>query len=202
MQFWIVTGGAGSGKSLFCEVVKRLNAEVEVFSSDELVRKKLEDTTFAPQIGELFGPEVIQGDGKIDRPRLRDLVFEDSAAREKLEALLHPEVFRQMESDREAAQNRGVNLFLAEVPLFFESGGKVRPDRTVLVAAPVQLQSHRITTKRGLTDQAAARIILAQLPLERKLALADVVVWNEGDQRLLEMQARHLLQQLSSHHVH
>ena len=195
MVLWIVTGGAGSGKSSFCEVLGKLNPAGKLFSSDAVVAQKLADPLVAGQIRELFGA-VVMSEDQIDRPKLRDLVFREKKAREDLEGLLHPMVYAELTVQMEAAKRGGANLFLAEVPLFFESGGRVKPDLTVLVAVSVQLQIKRIIDKRGLNEQEAERILQAQLPLESKIALADVVIWNEGDLRLLEMQAQSLLQQL------
>ena len=195
MLLWIVTGGAGSGKTRFCEVVGRLVPAGKIFSSDHVVAQKLANPAVAAQIRELFGRGVMAGE-QIDRPKLRELVFTDHKARAALESLLHPMVYAEMAVQMEEARLAGVNLFLAEVPLFFESGGRVQPDLTVLVAVSAQTQIKRITDKRGLNEQEAERIIQAQLPLERKIALADIVIWNEGDLRLLEMQAQCLLQQI------
>jgi len=196
MQFWIITGGAASGKSRFCEMLARLQPGTLVFSSDEEVHRCLASPEIAARVAALFGAGFVSADASIDRAKLRDLVFKDSGARRELERLLHPMVFAGMKAQLLAARAKAANLFLAEVPLFFESGGEVESDLTVVVAAQVQFQSQRIVDKRGLTDLAAARIIQAQLPLESKIALAGAVVWNEGDPRLLEMQAEFLLQQL------
>jgi dephospho-CoA kinase len=202
MEFWIVTGGAASGKSQFCEILERLEPGVKVFSADALVRSQLSEPEMAAKISASLGTQVLAADQTIDRGKLRGLVFEDEDARRKLEALLHPLVYARLSAELEEARANRVNLFLAEVPLFFESGGGLKPDRTLLIAAQVRFQAHRIVDKRGLTDVAAARIIQAQWPLEDKIRLADVVVWNEGGIRLLEMQAEHLLQQLHQNHVH
>ena len=149
-----------------------------------------------------FGNTNLNPDGTVNRAALRALIFGNCQLKQRLESILHPLVFAAMKNAGASAMKRGAKVFVAEVPLFYETSPAFRPDLTVLVAARSGLQTQRIVNTRGLTAEIAASVIQAQLPLEDKIALADVVVWNEGDPALLTLQARLLIQQIEEHHVY
>ena len=199
MHFWIVTGGIASGKSALCaEVQRHLKSRVHVFSSDAAVAGLYAAADFIQWIAIEFGRAFILSDSSVDRPQLRELVFRDENARHKLESFLHPQVYSAMQNERSVAEKNGAHLFLAEVPLLLETKRGLEPDLIVLVAANPSTQARRIAETRGLNRETATRIIQAQMPLEKKISLADVVVWNEGETRLLALQTQHLLLQIES----
>lgn len=197
MKTWIVTGGAASGKSSFCQICKDSGVHVEVFSSDATVHLAYEDSAVAAEIREKLGLEPEGDVGKpIDRKVLGKRIFADSQARKTLESILHPYVRAEYAKLRQKLEDEGKTQFLiAEVPLFYESGGEFPADQVILVAVSPELQLQRIVEGRGLTPAEANRILDAQLPLESKIARADKVVWNEGDPLMLHQQAELLLSQ-------
>ena len=130
----------------------------------------------------------------MNRTLLRTRVFASDVARRKIEALLHPLVYDRLEMARVAAAAEGVQLFIAEIPLFYEGSRTFPADRVILVAAGDASQLRRMMESRGLDESTAQHILAAQLPLARKLELAATVVWNEGSRELLQSQAQILLQ--------
>lgn len=197
MKVWIVTGGVASGKSQFCTLLAGAAASAVVFDSDGAVHELLEDADVARQVGDAFGPGVFDAASKVSRSALRALVFGNEENRKRLEAILHPGVYRALASLKaRLEQERNTQLLIAEVPLFYEAAAEFPADLVIVVATEATMQQQRLTGPRNLDPDTAERIRSAQWPLSRKLELADIVVWNEGSLSLLSLQARILVQQL------
>jgi dephospho-CoA kinase len=172
-----LTGGIGSGKS----EVARLLAECGaiVIDSDQLAREVVEPGTAGlAAVVEAFGPGVLTSDGRLDRERLAAIVFADAAARERLNAIVHPLV-RAAAADV-AAGVPGDAVVVHDIPLLVEAGLTTGWDRVVVVAASPSTQLDRLVRLRGMDPVAAQARIDAQLPLADKIAVADTVIVNDG----------------------
>lgn len=178
-----LTGGIGSGKS---EVSRRLAARgAVVIDSDALAREVVEPGTpgLAAVVGE-FGPEVLTPDGRLDREKLAAIVFGDESARARLNAIVHPLVADATASRLEDVPPGAVVVH--DVPLLVEVGMAGAFDLVVVVAASPETQFDRLVRCRGMDEADARARIAAQLPLEAKVAVADVVVPNDGDLKELD----------------
>ncbi|GAA5481511.1 dephospho-CoA kinase [Haloferula sargassicola] len=196
-----LTGGIASGKSFAADEMVRLCARAVRFDSDVSVRELLRgDRSVIEQIGEKFGPACIAADGQgVDRGGLRARVFGDAAARRDLERLLHPKVREECLEVQAKAAKLGAPLFLAEVPLLFEGGFDFGQDLNLVVAVSRETQLKRLSARDGFDTGLAASILAAQLPMERKVLLADVVFWNEGPRSVLTGQIERFLHTLLPH---
>jgi transcription termination factor Rho len=192
----VVTGGVASGKSFLCRHLATTCPYSVGFSSDEVVGRLLSEPSIVSVLTDRFGMGIVSENGELKKAALRELVFADAVARGELEGILHPLVFNALENDTNRARELGSKVLVAEVPLFYETQGTFKPDLVVLVATRSHLQLQRMVTERGLAVKAADDVIQAQWPLDRKLVLADVVIWNEGTPALLAMQADLLSKQL------
>lgn len=163
-----------------------------MFDSDKCVHRLLTDRAIVREIAGEFGEGVVT-DGSINRPALRDLVFADAGKRQTLEGILHPRVLEQLRGALVEVANAGeTDLFVADVPLFFESGNfDVNSDQVLVVGASRDVQIRRIQDRsNGSIDHfLATRIVEAQMPLDIKFRQGDRVVWNDGDRTILELQA-------------
>lgn len=198
MQTWIITGGIACGKTRVCEALSSHGKDhLRFFSADQQAQILLDDPLMMNQLSAAFGPESISGpDGKTDRAWLRQLVFSDSTARQKLENLLHPPVLAALEKARLDAQAEpSINLFLAEVPLHYEIGSTVSADLVIVVAASQTVQVRRLKERRGLDESIIGQMLRSQWPIEAKVERADVVIWNDGDPSALESQVLTLARQ-------
>lgn len=200
MQTWIITGGAGCGKSLVCEMLASFSGgRVCPFSSDQEVQRLLDTPDILERLTGAFGPEAVStqtGRPRADRAWLRSRVFGDEAARQRLEGLLHPAVLAGLESARAAAATATPgNLFLAEVPLHYEIGATVSADLVIVVAASQTVQVRRLMERRGLDLSIIQQMLRAQWPIEAKVESADVVIWNDGDPDALRLQVLTLARQ-------
>jgi dephospho-CoA kinase len=130
---------------------------------------------------EAFGPSVLAPDGTLDRPALGAVVFADDAARERLNAIVHP-VVRRLAAEREAAAATADPdaVVVHDVPLLVETGQQGAFHLVVVVQAPAVLRVERLVRIRGLTREAAERRIGAQVTDEERLAAADVVLDGSG----------------------
>ena len=180
-----ITGGIACGKSLFTRHLQRLGAEV--LDADAVVHALEGAGGEAVQpIRTLFGESVIKSDGSVDRVRLGEAVFRDQAARERLNAVVHPLV-----RERVAAWLRrpGEGVRVVDVPLLFEAGWASDWDVIICVVSDETAQVGRLMRSRGLSDEQARARIAAQMPVADKAARAHWVVNNDAGADALAQKA-------------
>lgn len=172
-----LTGGIGSGKSRVADMLAEWGAAV--IDTDVIAHELTAPGGAAIEpIRQHFGPDVIAATGALDRLAMRNLVFESPEARQQLEALLHPMIGAVTKQRADTA--RGCYLVFV-VPLLVESGRwRDRVDRICVVDCDTETQFRRVQARSGLTREAIARIIEAQVSRETRLAAADDVILNDG----------------------
>jgi dephospho-CoA kinase len=175
-----LTGGIGSGKS---RVAAHWRARgLPVVDADELAREVVEvGSPGLAAVVEHFGASVLARDGSLDRQALAARVFGDDDARRALNAITHPRVRERGAERFQELHAAGEPLGCYEVPLLVESGlaDAFRP--LVVVSAPRELQIERAARRDGATAAEVEARLAAQLPLDRKVALADHVIDNAGE---------------------
>lgn len=184
-----LTGGIGSGKTTVASRFEALGASV--VDTDEISRALTAAGGAAiGALREAFGERFIAASGALDRAAMRDLVFEDPLARDKLESILHPSI--REATDRALGESRGAYAIVV-VPLLFETRGYLgRVERTLVVDCPEALQVERTMRRSGLAAEAVRAIMGAQWPRWRRLQSADDVVWNGGEPGALDPQCERL----------
>ena len=178
-----LTGGIAAGKSAVARRFEVLG--VRVYDADVAAREVVEPGTdgLAAVVDE-FGSGVLDGGGRLDRPAMRQRVFADPAARRRLEAIIHPRV-RQWLHDRVLADT-GPYCLLA-IPLLAENIGSYRwIDRVLVVDAPESVQLARLMLRDGIDEILARRMLAHQASRAERLALADDVIENSGDETALD----------------
>lgn len=174
-----VTGGPASGKSLVCQGLAQKG--MAVIDADALARAVVRpDGPAYAGILAYFGKPVLLPDGRLNRPRLREIILSDPRARQSLEALIHPAVAAQMEQAMEAARGEGKPAVFAEVPLLFEAGLAERFDTVVAVRVDPDIRIARLIERDQVSPRSARKLIAAQWPDEKKAACADFVIDNNG----------------------
>ena len=173
-----LTGGVGSGKSTVAEMLRELGATV--IDADQAAHEVYAPGTrgFEAVVAE-FGRDFVRN-GAIDRQRLGALVFNDEAARQRLNAIVHPLVREWMAARTAEALERGDEIVIQDVPLLFENGLEGLFSSVLLVYAPEDVQVERLVQGRGVPLERARAIIAAQLPIEEKRRRAHHVVDNSG----------------------
>ncbi len=195
MHTMALTGGIASGKSTVCRALKEFIPNLVIFDCDISVHRLLEsDSEVAAIISESFGAHALDSQGRIDRHFLRGKVFADEAARLRLEAILHPRVKQECLDSLEKAATRGADLFVADVPLFFEKGFDFGQNGVLIVASSRSTQIQRLKARGGFEDSLIESILSAQLPVQEKMSRSDVVFWNEGPPSIIRSQIRRFAQ--------
>jgi dephospho-CoA kinase len=180
-----LTGGIGSGKSAAADEFGRLGATV--VDTDVIARELTAAGGAAiPDIEKLFGAQVLDPGGAMDRKKVRERVFADPAAKKALEGLLHPLI--REESLRRIAAAQGPYV-IHVVPLLVESGEyRDRVDRVLVVDCPEELQIQRVRARSGLSEAEVRAIISSQATRAERLAAADDVIHNAGSVDALRKQ--------------
>ncbi|MEV7191739.1 dephospho-CoA kinase [Streptomyces sp. NPDC093510] len=172
-----LTGGIGAGKS---EVSRLLVASGAVLiDADKIAREVVEPgTPGLAAVVEAFGPDVLAPDGSLDRPKLGAIVFADAEKLAVLNSIVHPLVgARSAELEQSAS---GDAVVVHDVPLLAENGLAPLYDVVVVVDASPGTQLDRLVRLRGMSEQDARARMAAQATREKRLAVADIVIDNDG----------------------
>lgn len=191
-----VTGSVACGKSTVAKQIAAL-LDAQHVDADQIVRDiQRSDRSAWEELAEFLPGEAFSDTGMPDRSWLRNAVFSDPSLRAKVEAVIHPRVrsrwMRELENARVARRS-----IVVEIPLLFEVGAESAFDHTVGVGASRSVQLARLA-ERGLAADLANAIIDSQMPLDRKLALADYSVWNDSCLEVLSAQVDLLANRLNA----
>ncbi|MFO1335649.1 MAG: dephospho-CoA kinase [Piscinibacter sp.] len=172
-----LTGGIGSGKSTVAAALAALGASV--IDTDAIARSlTLPGGGAIAAIAEQFGAGFIDASGALDRARMRELAFADSAARQRLEAILHPLIRAETARQAEAAQGTAI---VFDVPLLIESGRwREQVDRVLVVDCREATQVERVMARSGWTRDAVQAVLAQQASRRSRRAGADAVIYNDG----------------------
>jgi dephospho-CoA kinase len=184
-----ITGGISTGKTTFCECLREIVPAATFFDADQAARDLAErDLEVKELIGREFGAEIYSPNGDLNRAQMRSIVFADAEKKRALEQILHPRICRQW--SLEAESRRGsADLFFADIPLLYETGGETLCDSVVVVACSPSVQLERLVARTQLDQSAAEEMIRSQMPLAEKIRRADHIVWNNGARAVLAAQA-------------
>ncbi|THH16479.1 hypothetical protein EW146_g4164 [Bondarzewia mesenterica] len=190
-----LTGGIATGKSAVSALLKQHG--IPVVDADEIAREVvLPGTRAYGQIIDVFGHEILQPDGRLDRPKLGAIVFNDESKRKKLNAIVHPAVKRAMVWQVTKYWLSGERVCVLDVPLLIESGIWNWVGKVVVVYCSAEIQLQRLMKRDNSTREAAMSRLNAQLPITEKLEYADNVIDNSGGPQELEQQVDSFLRRL------
>jgi len=192
-----LTGGIASGKSMVAEILKRQGAAI--INADVLAREVVEPGHQAwTEIVNTFGIAVLQPDRTLDRQKLRAIIFDDAAARKKIESIIHPQVRGLAEQRIREHAAAGYAVIVYEVPLLFEGNLQEWLRPVILVACDIETQQKRLQARDNLSPAQAQKHIDAQMSLEEKRRLADYVIENNGNWEDLERQVQAVLEKIKA----
>lgn len=175
-----LTGGIASGKSTASARFAELG--VPIVDADKLAREVVEKGSDGlAEIVKVFGPEVLDAEGALDRKKLGAIVFDDADLRKKLEQITHPRIAALSMQRMAAIATSGAPYGLYEAALLVEKGTHHAMNGLVVVAASPEVQLARVMKRDGLDEAAARARLAAQMPLADKIAAATWVIWNDGD---------------------
>ncbi|MCG6566197.1 dephospho-CoA kinase [Tessaracoccus sp. ZS01] len=190
-----LTGGIASGKSFVADELEARGAVI--IDSDLLAREVVQPgTPGLAAVVERFGEDILTPEGMLDRPRLGRLIFADDAAREDLNAIVHPLVrARSAEMEQKAPADAVV---VHVIPLLVETGQQDLFDEVVVVDVPVNTQILRLMHRNNLSRDEAYQRIMAQASRVERRAAATQVIDNDGDQASTVRQVEQLWEKLSN----
>jgi dephospho-CoA kinase len=186
-----ITGGISTGKSTFTKLLREQTGAA-FFDADVAARFLVDqDAEVRELLRKHFGPGIFSAAGDLNRGALRAIVFAEPEKKRALEQILHPRIRQQWSTAADHSRQTG-ELFLADIPLLYETNGEILCDAVVVVACSGDLQQERLMTRAGIPFGDAIAMISAQMPLAEKIARADHVVWNNGPVAALAVQAEML----------
>jgi dephospho-CoA kinase len=191
MKVYGLTGGIGMGKSTAGSILAKLGCRV--VDTDVIARELTEPGQPALiEIRQAFGDECFGPGDRLRRDVLARRVFASESDRRQLEGMLHPRIRAKWMAQVESWRNQAVPTAVVIIPLLFETDAAQDLDLTVCVACSEALQQRRLSDRGWTTEQIQQRI-QAQMPVRRKIGLADYVVWNCAGLDVLEAQLARIL---------
>lgn len=170
-----LTGGIGSGKTTVADGFAELG--ITLVDADLLAREVVEPGTPALKaIAEKFGNTILNTDGSLNRPKLRELIFANETEKQWLEALLHP-LIRNLMLDRLNSARSPYAILVS--PLLLETDQKKLVNRVLVIDIPTEVQLHRTVQRDGSNEETIKSIINSQMNRETRLSFADDIIVND-----------------------
>jgi len=193
-----LTGGIATGKSHVRAEFERLG--VPTIDADVLARDAVAPgTSGLSAVAERFGSEVLDSSGALDRKRLAAIVFQDAAARQDLERIIHPAV--RLAMDAWFASLPPIHrVAIADIPLLYETGRDRSFDAVIVTACEPATQIRRVMARDGVSEAEALQRIAAQMPTEDKIRRATYVIRTDGTFDETSRQVRGVYNQLAAEH--
>ncbi|MBS9335694.1 dephospho-CoA kinase [Fructobacillus papyrifericola] len=200
MKVIAITGGIASGKSAVTDQIRQ--AGYKVVDADLVSRQVVEPGTHTlEEIKETFGQEIVQN-GVLNRKVLGEKVFTNPALLKELTKITSPEIQSTIRDQLAFFKMKGEAVVFCAIPLFYEQKYDQTGwfDQVVVVAATERQQLERLMARDHLDEWAAQSRIKAQLPIQEKVAKADVVIENEGTAEELEQKVSDYLSTVEVSH--
>ncbi|MCY7530761.1 dephospho-CoA kinase [Bacillus altitudinis] len=187
-----LTGGIASGKSTVSQMIKEKG--IRVVDADIIAKEAVSKGSPAlHQIVQTFGEEVLLPNGELNRQQLGAIIFSDEEKRKKLNAIVHPEVRKEMLEQRDEGVSNNETFVVLDIPLLFESKLEGLVDRIIVVYTTPELQLSRLMNRNDLSEEEALNRIHSQQPLEEKCQKADRVIENTKDLAFIRKQLENIL---------
>lgn len=177
-----ITGNIGGGKTTVSKIFEVLG--IPVFYADDAARSvMMNDAVLISSLKETFGNDAYFDDGTLNRKYIASIVFNNKTELEKLNAIVHPAVFRAFNTW--VAGIKDVPYVLKEAALLFESTSYKMCDLTIMVTAPLEMRIDRVMKRDGLTRAEVESRDARQFPEDKKVQLADYLIRNDDTQMVI-----------------
>ncbi len=190
-----ITGNIASGKSLIESFFRKegfITADTDKMTHNILANNQ----TIIQKICNIFGSEIKNEQGYIDRKKLGNIVFNDKNKLKQLENIIHPEIKIEMQECFNLHKNE--SLVAICVPQLYEAGMENFFDYVILITANDEIRIKRLLQRNNLTEKEALIRIKAQMPQEEKKAKADFIIENNGNIEETELLFKNILTKLKS----
>lgn len=191
-----VTGGIGSGKTTVCGMFERLGAPV---ISADLIAREISDSDpkVKRAISSLLGAESYRSEGTLNRPYVASRVFSKKPLQQKLNAIVHPEVEKEIERQFQRLTRVNVRFAMVEAALIFEAGLNRILDSVIVVDAGERARLQRVVKRDHVSAEEVRKRMDAQWSQELKIQRADYIIGNNGSMHDLETKVTFLFNLLT-----
>ncbi len=180
-----LTGGIASGKSTVAALFENLG--VPIIYADKISREVVAlGTDGLRKVQSLFGNEVLDPSGELNRSALRAIVFANPKKRQQLESLLHPLIRSRSDELEKLAEDSGAPYLVFEIPLLLETHRYEDMDRVLVIDVHEKTQINRVMRRDNCSEAQAREILAVQSSRAERLAIATDVISNEGDEHELK----------------
>lgn len=193
---WVgLTGGIGSGKSTVSRIIREL--QFPLIDADELAREVVAPGTIGlDQVIQKFGRQLLNPDQSLNRRAMASEVFNDPGKLASLESILHPLIQERVRSFRQVCEENGSRIAFYDVPLLFEKSLQEQFDAILVVNALPNEIRKRLKARNQWSDDEINQRLAAQVPLEQKTKMADIVIENSGSLEELRIKVTHAIEEL------
>lgn len=171
-----LTGGIGTGKSTVSKLFKENGADI--YDADIIAKEIMEELETIEEIEKEFGSSILDKNQKLDRQKLKEIVFKNKEKLEILNKIVHPKVIKRFENIKSNIKKEEIAIF--DIPLLFEAKMENLCDLIVVVDIDREKQIKRIIERDGIEEELAEKIIDSQMSSETKRKKADIVIENNG----------------------
>ncbi|MCZ8536257.1 dephospho-CoA kinase [Paenisporosarcina quisquiliarum] len=187
-----LTGSIASGKSTISAMLKEKG--YPIIDADLVARLVVEPgTETLSEIERVFGDQVMNKDGTLNREALGQLIFHEPAKRKQLNDLMHPAIRAEMLRQRDELFEQGEKTLIMDIPLLFESHLQHFVDKILVVSVTEEMQLQRLMQRNSLPEEEAKARIRSQLPISEKEKGADAVIYNNGSIEQSKVQLERIL---------
>lgn len=187
-----LTGGIACGKTTISNMFKKIG--IEVVDADVVAREVLELPEVLKEIRETYGNIIFEND-KLDRKKMRDIIFNNKDNIKKLNSIVHPKVIKVFQDEYNKKKLKE-DVIVFDIPLLFEVGLEKFCDKILVVYVKEEVQIERIMRRDGSSRELAKKIIDAQMNLGEKIKLADYIIENSGTIDELEKKIKLILSKI------
>lgn len=173
-----LTGGMGSGKSTVADCLR--SNGIPVIDADVIAHKIMNEENTFDKIYEIFGKNVFDKDGSLNKVKFSSVLFTNIVKRKKLNEFVHPKVWTEMMNETEKYVTKGSKVIFLDVPLLIESGWHTRVNETWLVKADYNERIARLRLRTNLSTEEIKKRIEIQMPESEKEEYADKIINNDG----------------------
>ncbi|WP_276897688.1 dephospho-CoA kinase [Dialister micraerophilus] len=173
-----LTGGMGSGKSTVADCLR--SNGIPVIDADVIAHKIMNEESTLDKIHEIFGKNVFDKDGSLNKVKFSSVLFTNIVKRKKLNEFVHPKVWTEMMNETEKYVTKGSKVIFLDVPLLIESGWHTRVNETWLVKADYNERIARLRLRTNLSTEEIKKRIEIQMPESEKEEYADKIINNDG----------------------
>ncbi len=192
-----LTGGISSGKSTVSQFLAELGAVI--IDADKVGHEAFKtDSEAWREVVAAFGRQIITANGAIDREKLGEIVFSNSEARSRLNQIMHPRMYDLVKTRLEEYRRQGAGVVVLEAPLLLEAGWTSLVDEVWVTTASEATVLKRLRERTGLSEEESLARIRSQLPTEKRVKHADVVINADCSLEELKAKVKELWQELQA----